>query len=79
MPNFYIADWHYGHKNILAYDNRPFKTIEEMNKTLVDRWNGAVSPGDRVFVLGDMFWCNEDCAVPILETLNGTKILDAML
>ena len=75
MPNFYIADWHYGHKNILAYDNRPFKTIEEMNKTLVDRWNGAVSPGDRVFVLGDMFWCNEDCAVPILETLNGTKIL----
>lgn len=75
MPNFYIADWHYGHKNILAYDNRPFKTIEEMNKTLVDRWNGAVSPGDRVFILGDMFWCNEDCAVPILEILNGTKIL----
>lgn len=75
MSNFYISDWHYGHKNILAYDNRPFKTIEEMNKALVDRWNEAVSPGDRVFVLGDMFWCNEDCAVPILQSLNGEKVL----
>lgn len=75
MSNFYISDWHYGHKNILAYDNRPFKTIEEMDKTLVDRWNEAVSPSDRVFVLGDMFWCNEDCAVPILQSLNGEKVL----
>lgn len=75
MTNFYISDWHYGHKNILAYDNRPFKTIEEMNETLVSRWNGAVSSSDRVFVLGDMFWCSEDCAVPILQSLNGVKVL----
>lgn len=75
MSNFYISDWHYGHKNILAYDNRPFKTIEEMNEALVARWNEAVSPGDRVFVLGDMFWCNEDCAAPILQSLNGEKVL----
>ncbi len=75
MSNFYISDWHYGHKNILAYDNRPFKTIEEMNNTLVDRWNETVSSGDRVFVLGDMFWCNEDFAAPILQSLNGEKVL----
>lgn len=72
---FYISDWHYGHKNILAYDNRPFKRVEEMNKVLVDRWNGAVSANDRVFVLGDMFWCTEKCAIPILQSLNGEKIL----
>lgn len=74
---FYISDWHYGHKNILAYDNRPFKSVEEMNKVLVDRWNNTVHPGDLVFVLGDMFWCTEECAIPILQSLNGTKILIA--
>lgn len=75
MANFYVADWHYDHRNILAYDNRPFKTVEEMNDVLVDRWNKAVSPDDRVFVLGDMFWCSEEKAIPILQSLNGTKIL----
>lgn len=49
----YISDWHYGHNNILAFDNRPFKTVEEMNAALVERWNAAVHPGDTVYVLGD--------------------------
>lgn len=35
----YIADWHYAHANILAFDNRPFKTVEKMNEELVKRWN----------------------------------------
>lgn len=28
--NFYIADMHFGHKNVIRYDNRPFDSIEEM-------------------------------------------------
>lgn len=27
---FYISDLHLGHKNILAFDNRPFFSLEEM-------------------------------------------------
>lgn len=72
---FYIADMHYGHKNVLAFDNRPFRAIEEMNEALVERWNAAVSPGDIVYVLGDMFWCSEQEAIPILKSLNGEKFL----
>ncbi len=45
---FYISDWHYGHANVLAFDNRPFKTIEEMDNALVERWNAVVKPGDTV-------------------------------
>ena len=54
---FYISDWHYGHANVIAFDNRPFKSLLEMDEALVDRWNAVVSPGDIVYVLGDMFWC----------------------
>lgn len=71
----YIADWHYAHANILAFDNRPFKTVEEMNEELVKRWNATVNPGDTVYVLGDMFWCISSQAVPILQALNGQKFL----
>ena len=72
---FYIADWHYDHANVIAYDNRPFKTVEEMNKVLVENWNNAVSKDDTVYILGDMFWCKDDQAIEILDQLNGHKIL----
>lgn len=71
----YISDWHYGHTNCLHFDNRPFKTTEEMNAALVDRWNAAVGAGDVVYMLGDMFWCNADAAIEILESLNGQIFL----
>lgn len=76
MPKkFYIADWHYGHTSALSFDNRPFKTIGEMNDALVERWNEVVSPGDCVYVLGDMFWCKSSDAVPVLKSLHGEKFL----
>lgn len=72
---FYIADWHYGHNNILAFDNRPFKSVDEMNESLIARWNSVVKPGDLVYVLGDMFWCGPLAALPVLDALNGEKFL----
>lgn len=72
---FYIADMHYGHANVLGFDNRPFKSIEEMNDALVARWNYVVAPGDVVYVLGDMFWCKSSDAIPVIQKLHGQKIL----
>ena len=45
MPDnrkLYISDWHYGHQNILAFDSRPFKTVEDMNTALIERWNSLI-------------------------------------
>lgn len=76
MPKkFYISDWHYGHKNIMHFDNRPFLTVQEMNETLVNNWNSVVSKEDTVYVLGDMFWCKPKDAIPVLKSLNGRKVL----
>lgn len=75
MSIFYISDWHYGHNNILSFDNRPFKTLDEMNNALVERWNSVVKHGDIVYVLGDMFWCDTDTAIPVLDSLAGNIFL----
>jgi calcineurin-like phosphoesterase family protein len=72
---FYISDIHYGHNNILCFDNRPFKDIDEMNEELVRRWNSVVTSDDIIYVLGDFFWCKSSDAQPVLDSLNGQKFL----
>ena len=71
---FFTADTHFGHKNILKLCNRPFKTIEEMNETLIENWNHRVSGMDTVYIVGDMFFRCLD-AEAILRRLKGKKRL----
>ena len=52
---FYIADLHFGHKNILGYDKRPFDNTEQMDEEIIRRWNERVCDDDTVYVLGDAF------------------------
>ena len=72
---FYISDWHYDHANCIAFDNRPFKTVVEMNEELIKRWNERVGEDDLVYVVGDMFWCKATEAIEVMDELNGSKIL----
>ncbi|OHV15842.1 hypothetical protein BK022_16205 [Methylorubrum extorquens] len=53
MPAFFTADLHLGHAHVLDYCRRPFRSIEEHDRGLVDRWNNRVGPDDDVYVLGD--------------------------
>lgn len=53
MANFFTADLHFGHRNIITYCNRPFASVEEMNRELIRRWNSIVLDSDTIFVLGD--------------------------
>lgn len=75
MAIFYISDTHFGHKNILKYDNRPYFTVAEMDADLIKRWNNAVKPTDTVYHLGDFSWLKPVEESEILQQLNGTKIL----
>ena len=73
--NYYISDLHFGHYNIMRFDNRPFYSVEEMDKALIDNWNGVVDKGDTVYILGDFCWLKEDRWIEILSQLNGNKVL----
>lgn len=52
---YFMSDLHLGHKNILAYDHRPFETVEEMDESILSEL-GKIGPEDIVVDLGDMFW-----------------------
>jgi len=68
---FFTADEHYGHKNIIKYCNRPFKSISEMDNILISNHNDTVQNGDRVYHLGDFTLAPKKYAYRYLERLNG--------
>lgn len=51
---FFAADFHLSHKNILKYCNRPFKNIEDMNKTILQNIEESIRPKDILYFLGDL-------------------------
>lgn len=75
MDTFIISDMHFGHKNIITYENRPFSSIEEMDKVIIDNWNKTVKNEDKIFILGDVSFYNKEKTKEIIASLNGYKIL----
>lgn len=72
---YIVSDTHFYHKNILQYCDRPYKTVEEMNLAIVNNWNSVVTPNDIVFHLGDVGFGLVENLKPMIESLNGHKIL----
>ena len=50
---FFTADTHFNHTNMLKFCDRPFADVEEMNETIIARWNQVVGEEDHVFHLGE--------------------------
>lgn len=72
---FFTSDLHFCHENVISYSNRPFTTVDEMNETLISRWNGKISKQDTVYILGDVAFANAAKTAEILDRLQGQKIL----
>ena len=74
MAIFYIADTHFGHENIIRFDNRPFANVEMMKNDMIERWNKKVDKNDTVYILGDFCWKNVN-PLEMGAELNGRKVL----
>lgn len=72
---YYISDMHFGHRNIIRFDERPFADIEQMNEIIIKNWNERVNNEDTVYVLGDAFFKGEEASIEIMKQLNGHKRL----
>ena len=66
------SDLHFNHDKEFIYKPRGFNTIQEMNESIVDRFNSKVSNDDIVYILGDiMLGGNDLSGLNYLERLNG--------
>ena len=77
--NYYVADTHFGHRNVIKFDDRPFHDIEQMKLELIARWNARVTNDDTVYILGDFCWGKAPEWIKLLAVLNGNKVLFAAI
>lgn len=80
MPStFLVSDTHFGHHGVCKFLKadgsklRPWDNPEDMDEAMVKLWNETVKPNDKVYHLGDVVINRR--ALPILERLNGDKVL----
>lgn len=77
--DYFIADTHFFHENVIRFDKRPFTSVEEMNAKMRDWWNNTVRTNDRVYILGDFLWLDpreqEREYIDFTKSLNGYKVL----
>ena len=51
---YFTSDLHLGHKGIITMQNRPFESVEDMNRILLTNYNAVVGKDDTVYILGDI-------------------------
>lgn len=73
--NYYTADLHFGHANVINFDHRPFSDVEEMDRHLIMAWNERVQINDTVFIVGDFCFRGGNPADWYLKQLAGHKVL----
>ena len=72
---FFTSDTHFGHKNIIEYCARPYKSVEGMREQFLYLWNKKVPVDGVVFHCGDFAFAEKDEVADILNRLNGRIVL----
>ena len=68
---WFTSDTHFCHDRAFVYEPRGFKSVAEMNKAIVERWNSVVAADDTVYLLGDVMLNDNDAGMELLRQLNG--------
>jgi len=74
---YVISDSHFNHWNINRYTKRRFSNLEQMNSTLIGKWNKVVRPNDIIINVGDVIFTKGESEEikKVIKKLNGRKIL----
>jgi len=71
MKIWFTADTHFGHGNVIRYNQRPFSSVSEMDGALIDNWNEVIQPNDTIYHLGDFTLLGKKLADYYFQLLNG--------
>lgn len=66
---WFTSDTHFGHANIIRFQNRPFKDVNEMDEILIQNWNKCIKPGDDIYHMGDFSFSKQP--EKVAKRLNG--------
>lgn len=74
---WFTSDHHFRHCNILQFTDRPYDTIEDMEKDYIKKWNKRIKPNDLVYICGDHIWnsVKKPAYLKLNNKLNGNKVL----
>ena len=67
---FLTSDTHFGHDREFIWKVRGFNSVEEMNETIVQKWNKTVSAEDDAYILGDVI-LGDPVNIEYVKRLNG--------
>lgn len=73
VRTFVISDLHFNHLNIIKYCDRPFNSVDEMNKHMIKIWNENIKATDIVYFLGDFCMGGAEQIQLFAKQLNGRK------
>lgn len=72
---WFTSDEHYGHDNVIKYNNRPFHCTMEMDSILISNHNNLVGKNDVTIHVGDFTLSkNLEYVFGIIKQLNGKHV-----
>ena len=72
---FFTSDEHYSHANVIKFNDRPFKDVNDMNESLIRNHNSVVGVNDVTIHAGDFTLIKQKKRVwDIINKLNGKHI-----
>lgn len=73
---WFTSDTHFNHDKEFIWKDRGFNSVQEMNESIIEKWNSLVHPNDIVYHLGDVLMgkLNEE-GLKLISCLNGRKFL----
>ena len=72
---YYISDLHFNDQSIFDKCKRPFKSLQDMEETIIYKWNKKINDDDIVYVLGDLIKDDDVSSINIFKKLKGHKHL----
>lgn len=69
---FITSDTFFGRSAIIKMAGRPYSSVEEMDRDMIEKWNSAIDQDDNIYHLGNFAW-SPIVADETLRVLNGNK------